>query len=142
MTKTSRCGSILVEVKKACWCHLKSVGVGLCGRFRASKQGKEMKEIKFRAWDTSGKWGKMLSWDYLREDRGMYGTLPISFIQPHKNFIFMQYTGLKDKNGKECYWDDWVTDGINPKFLVTPDYHLLARLSEIEFEILGNKYEG
>ena len=91
------------------------------------------REIKFRAWLQYSK--QMIINAFMMRNDGVadFGTGGYG--------ILMQYTGLKDKNGKECYWDDWVTDGINPKFLVTPDYHLLARLSEIEFEIVGNKYE-
>ncbi len=94
--------------------------------------------IKFRAWDIEE--GKMV---YQRGS--MLDCIDNFFcpvLIPTKNEIeLMQYTGLKDKNGVECYWNDWVTDGINHKFLVTPDYHLLARLSEIEFEVIGNIYE-
>ena len=97
----------------------------------------ERRIIKFRAWDSRYD-GYMRGWQEIKENNNCS-----LFDQELNESIFlMQYTGLKDKNGKECYWDDWVTDGINPKFLVTPDYHLLARLSEIEFEIVGNKYEN
>ena len=97
-----------------------------------------MREIKFRAWDRKQK--RMVCFNlyslkngFLHSDFGNHTAID--------KCIVMLFTGLKDKNGKECYWDDWVTDGINPTFLVTPDYCLLARLSEIEFEIVGNKYE-
>jgi len=103
--------------------------------------------IKFRAWDKVG--GGMISLYAVDFEKGYiyfhFDKLPQlageSSILMLNNCELMQFTGLLDKNGKECYWDDWVSDGINPKFLVTPDYHLLARLSEIEFEIVGNKYE-
>jgi len=104
-----------------------------------------MREIKFRAWD-----GKSIFCpDWLDNttncdpyDDGGWNNPEGHYVDgEYPACILMQSTGLKDKNGKECYWDDWVSDGINPKFLVIPDYHLLARLSEIEFEIVGNKYE-
>ena len=85
-----------------------------------------MRELKFRAW--------------LKKDKLLREYIPIF---PGENQLeIMQYTGLKDKNGTESYWDDIVDDGINPPFVITPDYHLLARLSEIEFEVIGNIYEN
>jgi uncharacterized phage protein (TIGR01671 family) len=56
-----------------------------------------MREIKFRAWD--------------KEDKVMVEFFPGDnlsdeyFCEP---FIIMQYTGLKDKNGKEIYEGDIV----------------------------------
>lgn len=87
------------------------------------------REIKFRAWNKATKTMHYPDWDELAV-RAKLAEIEL-----------MQYTGLKDKNGVESYWDDIVSDGINPPFVITPDYHLLARLSEIEFEVIGNIYE-
>lgn len=59
-----------------------------------------MREIKFRAWD--------------KEKNEIttticIGGLHIPYNSNPNNYILMQYTGLKDKNGKEIYEGDIVT---------------------------------
>ena len=66
------------------------------------------REIKFRAWDTNS--GKMADIDmraYL-EPHGLNET-----IEQHTKdgLVLMQYTGLKDKNGKEIYEGDILRIG-------------------------------
>ena len=61
-----------------------------------------MREIKFRAWNEVLE--KMYSWNEFL-DTNMKQT----FIAPESTaMILMQYTGLKDKNGKEIYEGDIV----------------------------------
>ena len=55
-----------------------------------------MKEIKFRVWDSAG---------YMLYDKDLQ-TRTINDIQTPICFTWMQFTGLKDKNGKEIYEGD------------------------------------
>jgi uncharacterized phage protein (TIGR01671 family) len=63
-----------------------------------------MREIKFRVWITD--WGNSTSHlEYIKE-----GCLHVYFGNwergGYKNAIFQQFTGLKDKNGREIYEGD------------------------------------
>lgn len=63
-----------------------------------------MREIKFRAWDKISKPNRMKTWGQLQ---AQYNN--ISQVFNSEGFELMQYTGLKDKHGKEIYEGDILT---------------------------------
>lgn len=101
-----------------------------------------MRDIKFRAWDKIE--NKMWYPDAIRFDLGKPLNMKNNGIGGWVTFFeheglhdpIMQYTGLKDKNGKEIYEDD---------ILRTKEGNIaIAVLCIIqdEYEIIGNIYQN
>ena len=104
-----------------------------------------MRELKFRAWSPFE--NKFLYFDGIFNTRptcNLTHWLPLGEV--------MQFTGLKDKNGKEIYegdilhqvlFTDWVVAWKAPGFIVynTSNFQRDYPLVESDREVIGNIHE-
>lgn len=114
-----------------------------------------MRPIKFRAWDKET--NEMLDMVTVACERK--DPWPPLYIKDgiingidHQDYVLMQYTGLKDKNGKEIYEGDIVRCYGGAYWIGIYEYDDVIEIKDIRdlndimyseyVEILGNKYEN
>lgn len=115
------------------------------------------RELKFRFW---GKFGELNEEKDECENEMLYGDRfcfqhaePIDTLFADKSFVVMQYTGLKDKNGKEIYEGDILGFEIIRNFKEVNVHHFevtwdFENGGWIQFSpknkivVVGNKYEN
>lgn len=104
-----------------------------------------MREVKYRVWDIAKE--KMIQLEILNCPN-------VTYQFAYTNGILMQYTGIKDMNGKEVYEGDILKihrDRVYPQVVEFSEgmYHTdefalfeLIRNKERTFEVIGNVYEN
>ncbi len=125
-----------------------------------------MKEIKFRVWNYQDK--EMFGVDILNFNHPQGDNIATSYSKKGshnsfygKNSVLMQFTGLKDKNGKEIYEGDILKcESVNESdfiskvefkegaFIVYDEEHLAMDVfycsagQDFDSEVIGNIYEN
>ena len=119
----------------------------------------DMREIKFRTWKSWRKPTMLYSGQFdikWSAENGRYQAIDRTRFDSQWDMPLMQYTGLKDKNGKEIYEGDilkgnqgnFIADFENGRFIVKfPSGATVQNLctfldSNGEKEVIGNIYEN
>jgi uncharacterized phage protein (TIGR01671 family) len=90
-----------------------------------------MREVKFRAWDIDNeKMGDVVTMNFNDNELTIYPTCD-GYPKHFECYEIMQYTGLKDKNGKEIYEGDII---VHKNSLGNLKYTLEVRFGEYYIE--------
>ena len=117
-----------------------------------------MREIKFRAWDGKAM-GKPFNLEWFKEGSNLPEDWNPELGKWEVNAIFMQFTGLKDRNGKEIYEGDiveaegkegkqqfkvfWYRAGVWSIHNVAVSDTFWREDDQLrQFEVIGNIYEN
>ena len=97
------------------------------------------RELKFRAWQNYGKGHTLMLYD-----RGDLS----EFFDATVGDIIMQFTGLKDKNGKEIYEGDIIFYQNKYEKIEIPSVYYWEASEDVDFldvrrcKVVGNIYEN
>ncbi len=110
-----------------------------------------MREIKFRAWDKRNSMMFVNIQTGIHFDDGSHYGFS-DFLTESDRWTLMQYTGLKDKNGKEVYEGDVVKQRCPIESEREENYEVSLRdfffrvehfdLIRSDVEVIGNIYEN
>jgi uncharacterized phage protein (TIGR01671 family) len=114
-----------------------------------------MREVKFKAWDKKNK-GFIAGFNMVN-----FHSYYNKGLEPHvyrydvewklSDIELIQYTGLKDKNGKEIFESSIVKVGRHIHPITVNDFHgyrfmwgkdILTKSVGIDGEVIGNQYEN
>lgn len=118
------------------------------------------REIKFRAWDNVDKMMYVNLQNGIHfEDGSVYAFQDFIDNKGYHEFNLMQFTGLQDKNGKDIYEGDLISEEGSKPYEVVWQYHSVQWIMQYtgegrtyrhmaydyaqqQYEVIGNIYEN